>query len=579
MESLLPGSRLGRYQMVEQIGRGGMATVFRARDPDLRRDVAVKVMPSFEAEDPTFIERFRLEAQSVAGLKHPNIIQVHDFGEDKGFIFIVMEFVAGGTLRDRLGERFSVREVISLVGPVAQALGYAHDQGIVHRDVKPANVLLDSDAKPILSDFGLARVLGAMGGLTAAGEAMGTPDYMSPEQALGNPADQRSDLYALGIVMYQMLLAQTPFRGETSTATLIAHIHQPVPIPTTIDPEMDPDLEAVLLRALAKDPDDRYQSSAELVQALISAAGLQETETASDIRLERPTKGLAIGMAPSGFADQPLPPCPYRGLFAFREDDADVFFGREAFVDRLVNAVDEKPLTAILGPSGSGKSSVVFAGLLPSQRRQGSCVVAEFRPGARPIQALALTLVSLLEPESSETDRLVSAGKMAEALSQGQLELYEIMDRIRQTNPDASRFLIITDQFEELFTLSDEPAERARFLDVLLDGIDKLAAKRDAAFRFVLTMRADFLGYALSHRRFADVLQVSDLKLGPMTRGELQDAIEKPAQKARGQDRGRLNRTDSGRDWRRTGRPAAFGVHLNPDVGSAEGWCPDPRRI
>ena len=176
MESLLPGSRLGRYQTVEQIGRGGMATVFRARDPDLRRDVAVKVMPSFEAEDPTFIERFRLEAQSVAGLKHPNIIQVHDFGEDKGFIFIVMEFVAGGTLRDRLGERFSVREVISLVGPVAQALGYAHDQGIVHRDVKPANVLLDSDAKPILSDFGLARVLGAMGGLTAAGEAMGTPD-------------------------------------------------------------------------------------------------------------------------------------------------------------------------------------------------------------------------------------------------------------------------------------------------------------------------------------------------------------------------------------------------------------------
>ena len=235
MVSLLPGSRLGRYQLVEQIGRGGMATVFRAHDPELDRIVAIKVLPSFQTEDPTFVERFRKEAQAVARLTHSNIIQVHDFGDDKGFSYIVMDYIPGGTLQDYMGQKHRLTEVLSLMAPLADALEYAHKQGVVHRDIKPPNVLIDTDDRPILSDFGLARLMEGSAGLTRAGAVVGTPEYMSPEQALGRPADQRSDLYSLGIIIYQMLLGETPFREETPPQTLMAHIHKPVPLPSSVD--------------------------------------------------------------------------------------------------------------------------------------------------------------------------------------------------------------------------------------------------------------------------------------------------------------------------------------------------------
>ena len=189
-----------------------MASVFKAHDPDLDRIVAIKVLPSFHTEDPTFVGRFRREAQAVARLNHPNIIRVHDFGDDKGFSYIVMEYVARGTLLDRLKARLPLADVLELVAPIADALGSAHEQGIIHRDIKPANVLLDEDGKPILSDFGLARMLEGSAGLTRADSVLGTPEYMSPEQALGRPADQRSDLYSLGVIIYQMLLGRTPFK-------------------------------------------------------------------------------------------------------------------------------------------------------------------------------------------------------------------------------------------------------------------------------------------------------------------------------------------------------------------------------
>ena len=190
VDALLPGSSLGRYQIMERVGRGGMASVYRARDPQLNRDVAVKVLPSFEADDPTFVERFRREAQAVAALNHPNIIQVHDFGDDKGFSYIVMEYVTGGTLHDRLGGRLPLPDVLDLITPVADALTYAHSQSIIHRDIKPANVLLDAEGRPKLSDFGLARMLEGGSGLTRPDSLLGTPEYMAPEQAMGRPADQ-----------------------------------------------------------------------------------------------------------------------------------------------------------------------------------------------------------------------------------------------------------------------------------------------------------------------------------------------------------------------------------------------------
>ena len=284
VDSMLPGSVLGRYQIVEGIGRGGMASVFRAVDPELNRDVAIKVLPSFQTEDPTFVERFRQEAQAVARLTHPNIIRVHDFGEDKGFTYIVMEYVTGGTLMDRLNRQLPLADVVDLVSPIAQALDYAHGQGIVHRDIKPANVLLDANGTPILTDFGLARMLEGGAALTRAGAAMGTPEYMAPEQALGRTVDQKADLYAFGVVVYQMLTRKLPFRGDTPSQTLMAHIHEPLPLPTTQDPSLEKRLDAILTKALAKDPDARYQTAGAFVAALASPEAKPDAESEFELQ-------------------------------------------------------------------------------------------------------------------------------------------------------------------------------------------------------------------------------------------------------------------------------------------------------
>ncbi len=274
MVSLPPGSSLGRYRVVEQIGRGGMATVFRALDPNLDRYIAVKVLPSYYTDDPTFVERFAQEAQTVARLRHANILQIYDFGDDKGFTYIVTELVTGGTLQDKLGvDPLSTEETLRLMGPLADGLDYAHSQGIIHRDLKPANVLLGDNDIPILADFGLARMLEASIRFTQASQALGTPEYMSPEQAMGADADHRSDLYAFGVMLYQMLVGQTPFRADTPAATLMAHVHKAMPLPTLLNSNIAPRIEAILLKGLAKNPEDRFQSAKDMITALTMAGG------------------------------------------------------------------------------------------------------------------------------------------------------------------------------------------------------------------------------------------------------------------------------------------------------------------
>ena len=262
-----------------------MASVFRGLDPRLERDVAIKVLPSFVSEQDTMVERFWQEARAIARLTHPHIVTIHDFGEDKGFTYIVMEHLTGGTLAGRMGEKFPLDDAIRYISPLAEALDYAHDQGIVHRDIKPANVLLDDQGSPKLSDFGIARILEGRQ-LTAPDSVPGTPEYMAPEQALGRSSDHRSDNYALGIIVYQMVLGQTPFRGDTPTTTLMAHIHQAVPRPSVLDPETDPRLEPILLKALAKNPDDRFQTAGDLAQAL-------------ELVRPRPAESLQIDSAPT----------------------------------------------------------------------------------------------------------------------------------------------------------------------------------------------------------------------------------------------------------------------------------------
>jgi WD40 repeat protein/lambda repressor-like predicted transcriptional regulator/ABC-type dipeptide/oligopeptide/nickel transport system ATPase component len=226
-----------------------------------------------------------------------------------------------------------------------------------------------------------------------------------------------------------------------------------------------------------------------------------------------------------------IPPCPYRGLSAFREEDAPFFFGREASIKKLVSAVRKKPLIAVIGHSGSGKSSVVFAGLIPKMRQEGGYLITSFSPKNRPFYRLAETLIPLLETQMSKTDQLVEIKKQADALQQGYLTLQDVVEAILQENSSVNRLLLVVDQFEELFTLCQTPQERQHFLDQLLATVQASSLRRMLDFTLVITLRADFLGQALSYRPFADALQHNHLIIGPMNRLELQEAIEKPAQK------------------------------------------------
>ncbi len=266
------GMTLGPYRVMERIGRGGMATVYRAYHPALDRYVAIKVLPDFFADEPEYRERFQQEARSVARLKHPNILEIFDFGYEGGLAFLVFELVDGGTLADRVGKPMELQEVVQLLEQLAGALDHAHAHGILHRDIKPSNILIHKDGTPVLADFGLAKMAGSMRRLTGSGTVMGTPEYMSPEQAADEPLGAASDVYSLAIVAYEMLTGRVPFEADTPAATLLSHVTKPMPATRELRGELSAHVEDVLRKALAKRPEDRYQSAAAFVAALKPAA-------------------------------------------------------------------------------------------------------------------------------------------------------------------------------------------------------------------------------------------------------------------------------------------------------------------
>jgi serine/threonine protein kinase len=264
----LIGQHLGRYLVQEEIGRGGMARVYRAFDTSLKRTVALKVMALHLALDPEFERRFEREAITVANLRHPNIVTVYDIGEANGLRYIAMEYVRGRTLHAIIRERgaLGLAIAISIIAPVADALDHAHAQGAVHRDVKPHNILIDIEGRVLLTDFGIAQAPDGER-LTRTGIFMGTPEYISPEQASAQRVDGRSDLYSLAIVTYEMITGVVPFSGATPQL-IMAHVQSPPPPPSSIAPQEPPELDLVLARALAKRPEQRFGSGAAFVEAL-----------------------------------------------------------------------------------------------------------------------------------------------------------------------------------------------------------------------------------------------------------------------------------------------------------------------
>ena len=292
-----------RYTLERKIGSGGMADVWLARDQELDRDVAVKILHDRFAQDREFVERFRREAQSAAGLQHPNVVSIFDRGEFDDTYFIAMEFVEGPQLKELVKGGMSTEDAISFTRQILNAARFAHRKGIVHRDLKPQNVLIDEDGRARVADFGIAR--GESSDITATGSVMGTAQYLSPEQAQGKETTPRSDIYSIGVILYEALTRRVPFEGDSAVAVALKQVSEQPRRPSAINPNVPPALDAVVMRSLAKDPEARFKDADAFLKALDAA------ERAPDAPRPEDTAAFAA-VSPEGEHEGPgAPPEDY----------------------------------------------------------------------------------------------------------------------------------------------------------------------------------------------------------------------------------------------------------------------------
>jgi serine/threonine protein kinase len=280
----LVGKTIGRYRILARLGRGGLAEVYKAYQPGLDRYVSIKVLHSHFRDDDDLMRRFEREALIISRLRHPNIVPVYDFDREGDLYFMAMEYIDGPTLKDEMKARksanqpFSLEEIARIFMALCSAIEYAHNRQMVHRDLKPSNVMINQEGQVVLTDFGIARVIGGTQH-TPIGATVGTPAYMSPEQCQGQRGDERSDIYSLGVILYEMATGTVPYDAETPFAIVIKHISEPLPVPTEVNPNIPESVERVILKAMSKNPNDRYQTPLEMAEALREAVGLEPDDT------------------------------------------------------------------------------------------------------------------------------------------------------------------------------------------------------------------------------------------------------------------------------------------------------------
>jgi WD40 repeat protein/DNA-binding SARP family transcriptional activator len=498
-----PYERLRGYELVEEIGEGAFGIVCRAWQPQLAREVAIKAIRPALANDPEFIRRFEAEAQVVARLEHANIVPLYDYWREPGAAYLVMRWIRGGSL-DEASRRspFALETVARLEEQIANALAFAHRLGVVHGDLKPANVLLDEEGNAYLSDFGITADLR---GLRAEERDLRlSPAYLSPEQIRGEPATPATDIYCLGLLLYQVLCGGYPFSGTPPVLLLQKQLHEPLPPVTARRPELSGAIDDVIARATAKDSSARFVDVVTFDVAFRDALQPDRTTTAVRAGVELAT--------------------PYKGLRPFGEADTLDFFGRDALVERLVarlaETVENSRFLGVVGPSGSGKSSAVRAGLIPALRAGAvpgseAWFVVEMMPGAHPFEELEAALLRIAtNPPPTLVDEL-----------QGDRGLVDAAERVLPR--DRSELFLVIDQLEELFTHVVEEETRARFLACLAAA----ATDPRSRMRVLVTLRADYFDRPLAYPAFGPLLGSRTETVTPLTPADLELAIAGPAQR------------------------------------------------
>ncbi|MBV9952678.1 MAG: protein kinase [Acidimicrobiia bacterium] len=493
------------YVLEQVLGEGAFGTVYRSVQPGIDREVAVKVIRAELAGDPEFVRRFEAEAQLVAHLEHPHIVPLYDFWREPGGAYLVFRLLRGGSVEDLLaGEgALDLERVTRLVEEVGSALVAAHAAGIVHRDVKPSNILFDDIGNAYLVDFGIAS------GDRSPGLALpsaGSPLYAPPEQFHTHEPDPLTDQYSLAAVVYELLCGEPPFTGDSASTILRTKLEQPLPSLREKRPGLPSGLDAVLRRATASEPGERYESIVDMLAAWQRAVRSGTTTEGSVGGDGARAPGLApvassATMASLGSALSN----PYIGLRAFGEADVRNFRGRSELTDELTAAVTAQGFVAVVGPSGSGKSSLIHAGLVPRLRAMGDRV-ATMVPGDDPLAQLRLALlgVALHEPQRAEPAEVVrTVAKEAD-----------------------SALTLVVDQLEELWTLSPDDDRRV-FLSALRTLVE--SSDETTPVRVVAGVRADFFDRPLADPDLGPLVGARTFPVVPMTAAELHDAVTGPA--------------------------------------------------
>ncbi|MGJ3238934.1 MAG: protein kinase domain-containing protein [Anaerolineae bacterium] len=529
------------YQLQDLLGEGGFGTVYRAYQPLIRREVAIKVIRSSYANRPEFIRRFEAEAQLVARLEHLHIVPLYDFWRDPTGAYLVMRMLRGGSLREELQARgrLPLEDIDRIITQISSALSIAHRKGIVHRDLKPANILLDEDKNAYLTDFGIAKDVEQTSDYMDDDEEdemiVGTPAYSPPEQLQSLTPTPQSDIYSFGLIVYELITGQDAMSGDSISAAIRNQLYEPLP-------EIDPDvygipmvINEILATATAKDPDERYISvmhfSRDFSHALANyqvradQASQADIDTSSDfVVVPDDTMSFSISIDNTGISTgSQVIINPYKGLRAFQESDSDDFYGRSELTDKLLERLQEdrpdKRFLAVIGPSGSGKSSVVKAGVIPAIRRGAlpsseKYYVAEMVPGADALEELESILLSIAV---SPPDNL------REILQSSETGLFNLLEQILPD--DGSELFLLIDQFEEVFTQTEDNRVRTHFMNSLQYAI----THPDSRLRSVITIRADFYDKPLLYPQFGELVRERSEIVLPLSRQELEAAIVQPA--------------------------------------------------